>query len=101
MTTTIEIRAQYLTGNAPEGLDHDAWLARLEAEYRTTASARYPNAEVLVTFDRQNASGYQRPAEVSLVVDGEDELDGDLERDIEAAAGYLWDRIGADGALYT
>ena len=92
MANTIEIIAQHLSGNDPEGFDVEAWTAHLAAAYRAVALAHYPNAVVSVEIDVQDACGDTRPVTVTLTVDGDDEYNDDLRREIEVTENYEWER---------
>jgi hypothetical protein len=105
MTTTITISAQHLDGNDPEGFDTAAWLDALETEYRNTATAYFPDAEIVVEIDRQKRnSGYTRPVEiyadsdevddVNQVIDAGDFLE--LKTAIEYVRNALYDARGQE-----
>lgn len=101
MTTQIAITDQYLDGNSPERFNHALWLDRLEAAYRATALAHYPQATVTVSIDRQrNASGYCRPAEVVVKEDGDWVYDPALAAAIDREWSALFDQIGDADELY-
>ena len=96
----ITILDQHLDGNDPVGFNADAWLAALEAEYRATAAAHFPAAEIVVEIDRQRkCSGYSRPVTVDF--DGEDDdpsfadLDA-LQTSIEYTCNDLYDARGQE-----
>lgn len=98
MNAKIEITVQHLYGNDPEGFDAEAWLVALESEYRSTALAHFPNAEVIVEIDRQQrASGYCRPVSVDVCGDdGERVFSPELERAIDYVADALYDTRGQE-----
>ena len=108
MSATTRITAQYLTGNSPEGLDHDEWVARLTEEYRLTVlvyqeQGAIPTGPIEITVDVQrNVSGACRVADYSITDDGTGEplYHRELERDIEAASGLLWERVCADPTMW-
>lgn len=95
----IIIRDQHLDGNDPEGFNADAWLVALTAEYRSTAAAHFPHAEIVVEIDRQRkCSGYSR--QVTVDFDGDDEpsfSDRDaLQTSIEYTCNELYDARGGE-----
>ena len=94
---TINIYAQHLDGNDPEGFDARAWVEALEGAYRRIAETYAPRADITVTVERQRASGAARPPRVELSGNDADDVDvGGLEFQIEQAAGWLYDRRGQE-----
>ena len=92
----ITITAQHLTGNDPEGFNAGAWISALETEYREIAQATFPEAEVIVKIDVQNASGYSRPVSVSVDDADEPANISDFEFQIEHAQNDLYDSRGQE-----
>ena len=91
----ITISAQHLLGNDPEGFNASAWEAALESEYREIAEKFFPDAQIIVEIDSQNASGAARP--VAVYFDNADDADTSaLELQVEQAANALYDRCGQD-----
>ena len=87
--TLIEIHAQHLCGNDPDGFELDFWIQELTQEYRRIVSEHYPDADVVVKIDVQNASG--SCAQVQVFGGNTD-----LEYQIEQAASRLHDARGEE-----
>lgn len=92
----ITIAAQHLTGNVPEGFNSSKWVDALETEFREIAQREFPDAEIVVKIDVQNASGYSTPVSV-YVDDADDSVSvSSLKFQIEQAAKSLYDSCGQD-----
>lgn len=74
--TTITINEQILTGNLNEGFLLNDYMAELEQEWTALVLGDYPEANVVVNFDIQRASGSTRDMSVFIETDDGEYADG-------------------------
>lgn len=92
----IEINEQILDGNFPEGFLIDIYLIDLEKHYKSVASDIAD--DVVIQFDRQNASGCTR-AVSAFGIKNDGEFD-DISDIFESEEKSFWDSVGCDEDYY-
>ena len=94
----ITVSRQMLSGNMGDGWNDDAaqgYANFLEGRLEAEVKERYPEAEVEISIDVQNASGCSR--ELSVSVDPwDDERGCDIERDLEESLSCTEDKAWED-----
>ena len=93
----ITINVQHLYGNDAPDFNSRAWDEALESALSETAQSYYPQAEIVVRTDAQQASGTTRPIAVYFDDVSPNFVDEtDMEYDIQHTARALYDERGQD-----